>query len=610
MICLNKLGETLNLQVTQSSISTSQLGTAAAANGNGNGLASEIVFRLSAINSTSSAFCAFVFSQDFFQSIRLTGKGAFSGSVGKLECQVNIRSLLASFKTNSSGGHKLDRCELSITDSGTACRLSVRLHYQYGVTKTHKLTYEAQQAVFPSANPDPGSAIAVSAQTVQEWLMHFSATGRGADISLWCGADFCTVRSKSDDFETGKIRKSIQTEVKVETDQFQLYQVNAEAFLTLPIREFRAAVTVAESLLAPLELHFSVGGEPLFVRIFAEAVHVEMVIATTDAKPPEMDGNFQDTASRAARQGSAANHRQPSISNSGTRQPTESVPPQSRSQSTAPASMPRDHQSVGMSESQMPLVEPQPIIRPSQQPQHSTPAGPARSKPQNGAVTQQDHLPRQASPLRSDDGDEDGQEVTRISSSQLAPSQRLFRGEVASQEDPQPITERTTTSMPPPIVHTRRIGRPSAAADRTDTANLPAVRAMSDGADISRTLADEDGDVSFDYDGAFDEMERDIQEGRLQVHGSQQQTQTQPHTTQRPAVPVAADEQDRGSRSRSIVLEPEGDLLAASPPPGDDDEGETLPSTQSVTVDDDSVDSSGRGSGGGVESRRYRPMFG
>lgn len=155
-----------------------------------------------------------------------------------------------------------------------------------GVTKTHRLTYESQSALFPSANPDPGCAIVVSAQAALEWLQHFVSTGRGADVTICASPTDCSVRSKSDDYETGKTRKSIQTEIKVELTEFQLYHVPDPIYLTFPMKEFRASVVMAESLAAPVELHFSQSGEPLFVRVYSEAMNSELVIATSEEKGP------------------------------------------------------------------------------------------------------------------------------------------------------------------------------------------------------------------------------------------------------------------------------------------------------------------------------------
>ncbi|CAO1628648.1 unnamed protein product [Parajaminaea phylloscopi] len=276
LACLGKLADVLNIHAVRI--------PADGPNGS-----EETTVRLSAINSTSSAFFAFILGADFFEHVRVRGGRECKDGSRKLDCQVNIRSLMASLKTSSTQ-RKLERCEMTITEEGE-CRIAIRLHHQHGVTKIHKLTYESQSALFPSANPDPGSAIVVSPQSALEWLQHFAATGRGADMSLWCSADHCSVKSKSDEFETAKMRKSIQTEVKVELTSFEVYHVAEEVFLTFPLKEFRAAVLVAEALMVPVQLHFSGDGEPLFVRVFGEAMNGEMVIATTEGQAPPVPAN-------------------------------------------------------------------------------------------------------------------------------------------------------------------------------------------------------------------------------------------------------------------------------------------------------------------------------
>lgn len=576
--------------------------------------------RLSAINSTSSAFCAFAFPQDFFEVIKLKDtKSAAGPSERKLECQLNIRSLLASLKTNSSGGAKLDRCELSITDDGPECRLSVRLHYQSGVVKTHRLTYEAQQAVFPSANPDPGSTLTVSAQTVQEWLMHFVATGRGADLSLWCGTDFCTVRSKSDDFEAGKIRKSIQTEVKVETEQFQLFQVQNEAFLTVPMREFKAAVTVAEALLAPLELHFSVGGDPLFVRVYDDLVQMEMVIATVDSRPPGA------VAAETTEQKSTA---QPRVPEAASGQTQTHSPQQSTASSVA--SQLRRHATVDdraavsstpLSESQMPLSGAQSTARPTQLPRQSTPPQQQQLQSRDEVLNPQresqqplpslqaasQHQPQHSTPTvpppprpaAETAETAKGDESHGVSTSQPSLPQTLFRGDVPPSTQDESASR--TKSMPPPP--TRKIARPgvTGGAQREVDAPRSEVSARAVTADAELFDSHDGGDVSygddFDYDGAFDEMERGVKDGSIPVHGSQQQQQQE-----RKSEPAAA---TAAAGHKSIVLETEDDLLAGSPPP---DPMDVMPATQSI--DDVTAESdASRTADDSVEVKRFRPMF-
>ncbi|CAO1618927.1 unnamed protein product [Sympodiomycopsis kandeliae] len=616
LICLAKLGESLNLQVTRVASSAPQASTAQERSASARQF--ETTVRLSAINSTSSAFCAFSFPQEFFDSIRLGNKREQSSNKNlKLECQVNIRSLLASLKTSSSGssstngagpsttsGRKLERCELNITDGGVECRLTVKLHYQHGIVKTHKLTYESQQAVFPSANPDPNSFLVVSSQTVQEWLLHFISTGRNADISLWCNSNFCTVRSKSDDFDTSKFRKSIQTEVKVEIEQFQLYQVETEAFLTLPLKEFRAAVTVAEAFIAPVELHFSVGGEPLFIRIFGDIVSLEMVIATTDTKPPEMVNQQRATPFRPQPPRASFTPQRPAYS---TTQQQSSTPPQP---SPRLPSQPRPSQPSPRTASQaapIPVAESQasmsgtpPIERPSQQPRESTP-------PLHTAAGRHDRPTeqRQSPPPLPEEPPAGSQSLTSL-------SQSLFRGGQlqSTQDEPCEFSEEQShtrnampsSSMAPPPA--RKIVRPIARSRTED----PRQAGPADG--NGDDLADED--TSFDYGGVLDEMEKGIRAGSIPVHGSQTSLQAEksdPAALQAEKGEHAALQAEKGApateRSKSLHLEAlDEELLAGSPQ--EEAEEESMPSTQQNTRADGSVtmDESVN-----KNVKRFRPIF-
>lgn len=115
-----RLGDVLHLAVTK------PRKIAADANGNGPDAPKKAPsVRLSAINTSCSAYCAFDFGDDFFDSIRFRSR---TGQ--KLECQVSSRALMASLKTSNSQ-HKLERCEM-IVDEGQECRIVIRMHHQQG----------------------------------------------------------------------------------------------------------------------------------------------------------------------------------------------------------------------------------------------------------------------------------------------------------------------------------------------------------------------------------------------------------------------------------------------------------------------------------------------
>lgn len=103
--------------------------------------------RLSAINSTSSAFCAFTLNEDFFEHVRIRGGKEDRDGSRKIECQVNIRSLMASLKTSSTQ-RNLEKCELIVTEQGQ-CRIAVRLHYQHGKSARALSTQPSQKESLP-----------------------------------------------------------------------------------------------------------------------------------------------------------------------------------------------------------------------------------------------------------------------------------------------------------------------------------------------------------------------------------------------------------------------------------------------------------------------------
>ncbi|PWY98123.1 hypothetical protein BCV70DRAFT_202294 [Testicularia cyperi] len=235
--------------------------------------------RLSAVNSTNSAFCMFVFDPDFFLSVT-------TGVTHRIECQIQLKNVLATLRAR---GKSVERCELELIDEGEECRFAIKLHCHHGILKVHRLTYEPKRGLQPSADPNPPNFFCINAQTAQEWTEHFLSSSKNGEITFLCGPGSCIARSKEEDLQDGKghIPKAIHTEVKIAVDEFREYSVLEESLMTFSLREFKAAVTLAETLQVPLEVNFSDGDEPLFIRLRVEsAVAAEIVIATTKGERP------------------------------------------------------------------------------------------------------------------------------------------------------------------------------------------------------------------------------------------------------------------------------------------------------------------------------------
>lgn len=112
--------------------------------------------------------------------------------------------------------------------------------------------------------------------------------------------------------------------------------------ITFSLREFKATVTLAEMLQVPLEVNFSDGDQPLFIRTQVESVSAEFVLATTRgdqaeaptapqrglsrAAPPPEDGATTDAPQQAEATQVTADNSMPSASETQLRAPDEPAP--------------------------------------------------------------------------------------------------------------------------------------------------------------------------------------------------------------------------------------------------------------------------------------------
>ncbi|KAJ9474945.1 hypothetical protein PHBOTO_004835 [Pseudozyma hubeiensis] len=229
--------------------------------------------RLSAINPTNSAFCMFAFDPDFFLNVS-------TESNQKIECQIQLKNILSILRTR---GRNVERLSLTLTTT-SICRFTLTLHCHHSILKTHHLTYEPKRGLLPTADPNPPNFFCLNPSTATEWLDHFLSSSRTGEITLHCTPDTCIARSKEEEIPEAKggVRKAISTEVKIAVEEFKEYCVLEEVKMTFSLREFKATVGLAEGLGVGVEVNFSGGDEPLFVRMRVEsAVAAEFVIATT-----------------------------------------------------------------------------------------------------------------------------------------------------------------------------------------------------------------------------------------------------------------------------------------------------------------------------------------
>ncbi|KAH8108884.1 Rad9-domain-containing protein [Phellopilus nigrolimitatus] len=276
---------------------------------------------LTSMNQPKTAFCSFTYGRTFFQRYALAQpqtqtKGSAAGpsrSGGQdsqeervLKCQLQTKSLLSILKHRNTD-RSAEKCELTIIDGvdmpdeevrddedTLESRLIVRLHCKYGVIKTHRLllnnpTNDDAPVIQSGENE---SRIVVQARAMKEIIEHFpNSKGPKSDPELIWRFDDDEVRVKS--MEKGidaKGKSQLATELTLGADEFDIYDVMLFP-LTIGffLREFNAAVTLAESLFIPIDVRFTRPPEPVYISAEGDDCTMLFVIATNQVRGEDAD---------------------------------------------------------------------------------------------------------------------------------------------------------------------------------------------------------------------------------------------------------------------------------------------------------------------------------
>ncbi|KTW30303.1 hypothetical protein T552_00778 [Pneumocystis carinii B80] len=277
LVCLSKIGDELSIEARKNNL------------------------LLSSINSTKSVFGLVTFDcEEFFekyqyfpyeQSYEITSKNSQS-----LKCRVQIRFLLAIFKTRNLENREnknvsVQKCELRIirpNNTEREYRLIVRFLCKHGVLKTYKITYEQCQTMHALCNKSLcKNRWKIHSRILKEYLDHFSA--RAEELTLMSQNDKLLLTSFTEGLVYDKeiLKQPIQTAILLDKRDFEEIYYEKETIITFPLKEFKAIVTLGDSMNVLLNAYFNLGGEPILFEFEREALSIRFIFATTSDNPQE-----------------------------------------------------------------------------------------------------------------------------------------------------------------------------------------------------------------------------------------------------------------------------------------------------------------------------------
>ncbi|EPY53466.1 checkpoint clamp complex protein Rad9 [Schizosaccharomyces cryophilus OY26] len=156
----------------------------------------------------------------------------------------------------------VENVQIQIT-SGKECRVIFKFYCKHGVIKTYKIAYEQTQmlhAVFDKASCHNNWQI--NSKILKDLVEHFGQKTEELTIQPVHGRVLLTSFTEEVIHNKDVLKQPTQTTVSIDGKEFEQVSLNEGIVITLSLKEFRAAVLLAESLGTSIASYYSVPGKP------------------------------------------------------------------------------------------------------------------------------------------------------------------------------------------------------------------------------------------------------------------------------------------------------------------------------------------------------------
>ncbi|KAL4807116.1 Rad9-domain-containing protein [Aspergillus unguis] len=272
------------------------------------------LLRLSALNSSKTAYSSFAFDPEtFFEryewGLSRNASSSRTASAEKFSCEVFLRALLSVFPGRTNRRDKdtaVERCEFEVHEDPdvTECRLVIRMICGLGVIKSYKLTYEPttiQHAIFDRSQAT--NEWTIEPVFLKEITTHFSPSAEQLDIySENTKVIFTSFTTKITD---GKdtLRQPVHTSVAIDKTDFEDYAASDGVHFAISLKDFKAVISHAENTGVLLTARYTRPCRPLQLAYDYEGIRTEFTLMTTgEAGPEDLPSSSRPVRELSARQ--------------------------------------------------------------------------------------------------------------------------------------------------------------------------------------------------------------------------------------------------------------------------------------------------------------------
>ncbi|KAM9259884.1 cell cycle checkpoint control protein RAD9B [Cariama cristata] len=232
---------------------------------------------LRSVNSSRSAYAYVFFSSMFFQHYCWTAVSQPCQKEKRLSlpCKLIIKSVLPVFRCVNVLERNVEKCSIytNINDHHVTFQLLCR----HGVVKTYNLMFQEcdpLQAVF--AKHMCPNILKVHSRLLADIMIHFPTSQEEVTLSVTP----MKVCFKSYTEEDTDFSKTMLTEIQLNPDEFDYFQVGVDSEVTFCLKELRGLLAFSEATSVPISIHFDISGKPVAFSIEDTVLESSFILAT------------------------------------------------------------------------------------------------------------------------------------------------------------------------------------------------------------------------------------------------------------------------------------------------------------------------------------------
>ncbi|XP_031834307.2 cell cycle checkpoint control protein Rad9 isoform X1 [Nomia melanderi] len=223
------------------------------------------------VNMANSAYADFTFYQTYF-SYYVYGDLQENDA---LKCKISMRSAMTVFKTPNLIDKQVETCHIKLEPD--ASEILFILKYKNSITKIHLLPIldcEILQTAYDkeSAKNQLLSQARVFGDAVQNFHQNL------IEITLEVSAQKLLLRNYVDD--ASGLSNTTRTQLALGRGEFDKYNINSDTSITFCMKEFKAILNFAETVLIPISIYFEQAGKPVIFGLKNPSFDGHLILST------------------------------------------------------------------------------------------------------------------------------------------------------------------------------------------------------------------------------------------------------------------------------------------------------------------------------------------